>query len=304
MDEGSGARSDRPGPGRVGARREGVGREHPDGHTQRAHTQRARGGRQVAAIQRARIVAAMSGVACEQGYANATIAAVVARSGVSRRTFYELFDDREQCFLAALEEGLARACERVREVYDPRAPWRVRIRAALAALLSLLDEQPELGRLLVVEALSAGSTAARLRLRMLARAAAPVPRPTVPPAREPAAALGELGVRITYRTLRVLAAIGQAPGASNRLVAELAGISDQGQISKLLRRLERVGLVRSDGNGPRQGHGQRLDAHREGRPARARDPRQREPPASGSPERPRPPRTRPLAPGGEIETGA
>ena len=39
---------------------------------------------------------------------NVTVAQVVERAGVSRRTFYEVFEDREDCLLAALEEGIAR----------------------------------------------------------------------------------------------------------------------------------------------------------------------------------------------------
>jgi len=54
-------------------------------------------------------------------------------------------------------------------------------------------------------------------------------------------------IRMTYRTLRVLTALSESPGASNRQVAELAGISDQGQISKLLRRLAEQELIRNEG---------------------------------------------------------
>jgi DNA-binding MarR family transcriptional regulator len=53
----------------------------------------------------------------------------------------------------------------------------------------------------------------------------------------------ELDMQLTYRTGRVLSAIAQYPGASNRQVADAAGISDQGQISKLLKRLEGLGLI-------------------------------------------------------------
>jgi AcrR family transcriptional regulator len=55
--------------------------------------------------------------------------------------------------------------------------------------------------------------------------------------------------RITYRTLRVLATIDAKPGLSNRAVAAAAGIRDQGQVSKLLARMESRGLVRNDGLG-------------------------------------------------------
>lgn len=59
-------------------------------------------------------------------------------------------------------------------------------------------------------------------------------------------------MRITYRTLRVLGAIAEHPGASNRVVGEVADTHDQGQISKLLARLERLGLVENtSGNGHR-----------------------------------------------------
>lgn len=59
-------------------------------------------------------------------------------------------------------------------------------------------------------------------------------------ARDP---LEDLPMRITYRTLRVLGAIAEHPGASNRMVGEVADTHDQGQISKLLTRLEGLGLV-------------------------------------------------------------
>ncbi len=58
---------------------------------------------------------------------------------------------------------------------------------------------------------------------------------------------------MTYRTSRVLAAIAGAPGASNREIAANAGVHDQGQISKLLTRLEKLGLVHNTGLGHEKG---------------------------------------------------
>jgi MarR family protein len=58
-----------------------------------------------------------------------------------------------------------------------------------------------------------------------------------------------VNVRLTYRTVRVLMAIADSPGASNNDVAERAGIIDPGQVSKLLHRLARVGLIRNQGRG-------------------------------------------------------
>lgn len=56
-------------------------------------------------------------------------------------------------------------------------------------------------------------------------------------------------MRLTYRTLMVLSAIATRPGSSNREIADGAGVSDQGQISKLLGRLERLGLIENTGLG-------------------------------------------------------
>lgn len=64
---------------------------------------------------------------------------------------------------------------------------------------------------------------------------------------------GALDMRLTYRTLRVLAEIAATPGISNQAVAEAAGIRDQGQISKLLSRVEGLGLIRNAGAGQAKG---------------------------------------------------
>ncbi len=79
-------------------------------------------------------------------------------------------------------------------------------------------------------------------------------------AREPAACpreefdpLWEVPIRLTYRTARVLECIAAQPGASNRQVAEHAGVADQGQISKLLARLQRLGLTANTGVGHAKG---------------------------------------------------
>jgi AcrR family transcriptional regulator len=61
------------------------------------------------------------------------------------------------------------------------------------------------------------------------------------------------GLRLTYRTIRVLDAIAAQPGASNREIAQAAGIGDQGQISKLLKRLSYIGLTENDGAGAAAG---------------------------------------------------
>jgi AcrR family transcriptional regulator len=296
-------------------------------------------------IQRARMLAAMFDVVSERGAANASVAHVVARSGVSRRTFYELFEDREDCFLAAFDEAVAHASTCVFDAYERRSRWRERIRVSLAALLQFLDDQPTMARLLVVEVLGAGPRALEHRARVLAQVgaavdqgraeakpgnqpppltaegvvgavfsvihtrmlpAAPLPGMRgagngLPPADSDDSLLGltgalmgmivlpylgavaaqkeldrpaprrdtasrravedplrDLEMRLTYRTVRVLMAIaalgGQGSGPSNRQVAEAAGVSDQGQMSKLLARLQHLGLI--DNAGTRSARGE------------------------------------------------
>ncbi len=89
----------------------------------------------------------------------------------------------------------------------------------------------------------------------------PTPKPSraqIPAARAPRSRSGDplegLNMRLTYRTLVVLSAIATHPRASNRKIAEAAGVHDQGQISKLLSRLEKLGLIHNSGNG--QAHGE------------------------------------------------
>lgn len=54
-------------------------------------------------------------------------------------------------------------------------------------------------------------------------------------------------MRLTYRTVRVLSAVAAHPGASNKAIGDASEIADQGQISKLLSRLERLGLIENAG---------------------------------------------------------
>jgi AcrR family transcriptional regulator len=283
----------------------------------------------MAEIQRARMLAAMVEVCAERGSGHVTVAGVVERAGVSRRTFYEIFDDCEDCLLAALEEGLRRAGGRVLPAYRDGGRWLERIRASLVALLEFLEVEPVMGRLLIVGSLGAGPRALErrrcvleqvivavdegralagagkeprvgkqpppltaegvvggvlsiLHARLLqespgelleltgplmsmvvlpylggAAARRELGRP-VPKRREtgrPVAVdpLRDLGLRLTYRTVRALVSVADLPGSSNREIGEAAGITDQGQMSKLLWRLERFGLIQNAGLGPGTG---------------------------------------------------
>lgn len=122
---------------------------------------------QVTGIQRARIVSAMVEVAAEHGFLGAAVGRVVKRAGVSRRTFYDLFDSREDCFLAALDWGVEQISGQLAEAYTRESSWRDGVRSALASLLVCLGAEPQLARVCVVEALGAGALVLERRARVL-----------------------------------------------------------------------------------------------------------------------------------------
>ncbi len=123
----------------------------------------------LAQLQRARILSAMVDVVLEHSGREVSVAHVVERSGVSRRTFYDLFADREECFLAAFEDALARIANAVHPAFESKRVWHERIRAGLSELLGLFDEDPGLGRFVLVESLAAGPRTLERRDAVLAR---------------------------------------------------------------------------------------------------------------------------------------
>jgi AcrR family transcriptional regulator len=108
----------------------------------------------VADIQRSRLLAAAVRAVDELGWANTTVADVVARSRVSRRTFYELFANREECLSAVLEDILATIAGELATAGLEGVEWRERVRRGLRAILGFFDREPVLARVCVVQALS------------------------------------------------------------------------------------------------------------------------------------------------------
>jgi AcrR family transcriptional regulator len=258
-------------------------------------------------------------VACEHGVQAVTVAQVVAQAGVSRKTFYEFFDDRGHCLLESLERIVAIVAQRTGDAYETEAAWVDRLRAALQAMLEFFDEEPALARLCVVESAAAGPAVLARRRELLDRLAWFVDEGRTLTRREPPplAAQGAVGgafeviharllksdqralvdllgqlmsfivlpylgaaaaerelhrslistpsavgasestrgivevlpVRLTYRTVTVLAVIAARPGLSNIQISQRAGVIDQGQISKLLARLAGVELIENFGAG-------------------------------------------------------
>jgi AcrR family transcriptional regulator len=289
---------------------------------------------QVADIQRSRLLAAAVRAVDELGWANTTVADVVARSRVSRRTFYELFANREECLAAMLEDILSAVAGELAAAGVVGVEWRERVRGGLWAILAFFDREPVLARVCVVQALSGGPEVLERREEILARLAAvvdegrggsraaqctpltaeglvgaafgivyarllkgqrqpltellgelmgmvvlpylgpaaarreqalPAPASVTPrtaqhaawPARAVADPLESVPMRLTYRTSRVLDGVAELAGRgadpSNREVGDFAGIQDAGQVSKLLRRLERLGLLANSGLGHAKG---------------------------------------------------
>lgn len=284
---------------------------------------------QIAEIQRSRLLAAAAETIDERGYLDTTVADVTQRAGVSRRTFYELFGNREDCLTAVLEEVVGLIQAELADANLDGLDWHERIRIGLWVILSFLDLEPMLARVCVVQATQGGPAVLKCREAVLARLAVVVDagrrqhvgakrctplvaegvigaafmilqarlsrREATPltslqgelvamivlPYLGPAAAHRErtrlapppssylphranalrrgtdplegIPMRLTYRTARVLEGIAANAGASNREVADHAEIHDQGQVSKLLARLERLGLLTNRGAGHAKG---------------------------------------------------
>ncbi len=284
----------------------------------------------MAGIQRSRLFGACAGALDDLGYERTTVAEITGRSRVSRRTFYELFANRDECVVAVLEDIAGRVgCELAMAGLGGLG-WRERMRRGLWVLLCFCDREPGLARALVVHAargsggvfdtreailarlvalvdegraqsargagaseLTAegvlGAVLAIVQARLLReeplagllgelsalvvlpylgpvvaqrerrrRAPAPVrfsgaPQPVLAGAGGERDPLAGLPLRVTYRTARMLEGVGRRPGSSNRQAGEYAGITDPGQISKLLARLQRLGLLENRGAGRANG---------------------------------------------------
>ncbi len=288
----------------------------------------------VGEIQRSRLLAGAVTTIDELGYARATVGRITARARLSRRTFYQMFANRDECFAAVLEELAATVAGELAAAGIEGLPWRERVRAGMWGVLVFFDREPALARVCVVQALRAGpqvlqcreavlarlvavvdegriegargegltpvtaeglvgaafaivysrlsrrdgesltgllgelmamivlpylgpATARRERTRPLPAASPVAPSTRVAAPRSASDPLADVNLRLTHRTARVLEGIAELSGRgsdpSNREVATFAGVTDPGQISKLLRRLERLGLLRNTGAGHAKG---------------------------------------------------
>jgi len=118
---------------------------------------------------RARLVEGLASAIEEKGYAHATISDIVRYAHVSKRTFYEHFEDKEACFLALFAAVSDRWLQVISEAASPDLPWQERIRAAADAYLTQLAQQPALTSTYLMEIRAAGPDALALRRAVIQR---------------------------------------------------------------------------------------------------------------------------------------
>jgi AcrR family transcriptional regulator len=116
----------------------------------------------VIANQRDRILDAIAREVAEKGYTEVTAGAVIARAAVSRKTFYDMFHDKADCFLAAYDAAVALLMAHVGAAFERiPEPSPERARAVLQALLELFAQEPAFARMCIVEVAAAGPEARR-----------------------------------------------------------------------------------------------------------------------------------------------
>lgn len=127
----------------------------------------------VAQSQRGRLLFAIAQVVAEKGYAAVTVADIVDRASVSRSTFYEQFEDKEACFLAAFNFAVEYVLGQMRDAWEAGGgggggTWRDHVRSDLATYLDVLASEPAFARALHLESLAAGPATLERRAQMLA----------------------------------------------------------------------------------------------------------------------------------------
>jgi len=135
----------------------------------------------VAENQRERLLNGVVEAVAEHGYNATTIAKITAAAKISRRTFYEYFEGKEDCFAAAYGMIEAHVLDSMLAAPGAGEEWPERVRARLAALLDILARDSAVARCFLIEPLAAGGEiAARYReaMQLLAGTLRPEPPPS------------------------------------------------------------------------------------------------------------------------------
>ncbi len=281
----------------------------------------------LAELQRKRILQAMIELLNERGFGEITVGQLVERAEVSRRTFHTHFTDLQDCLIGILDQAADIGNELVLRALDGEDSWQDGIRSALAALLLFVEREPDIGRVSLIETLTAGPRVLKHREKRAAELLALITDldrwpgaegVTLPPlspegsfgavlrivenhlvARDPEPLIDKLGPLMgfvvapylgrnaaireiergkelatnihrderglgstdaafgddakilgslhhprAHRARRCILYLAENPGSSNRQVAREIEVDHQGQVSKLLARLEDMSLLR------------------------------------------------------------
>lgn len=114
---------------------------------------------EVARNQRLRVYGAMIEAVTTHGYAGTTVTELIALAGISRRTFYEQFDNKEACFLRTYDLVVERTVTHVAKAWRTEGDWMAKMRRCFEVFAEDVVERPKAARLAAVEALGAGPAA-------------------------------------------------------------------------------------------------------------------------------------------------
>lgn len=126
----------------------------------------------VQAVQRERLLKATVEVVSRKGYAATTVRDLLAASRLSRRTYYDLYGDKEACYLDAFGEVAQRIEAPVTATLEVGGSARERVRLALEALAGFCVDEPQAACACLVESLAAGQAGRRVRAELIERLAA------------------------------------------------------------------------------------------------------------------------------------
>jgi AcrR family transcriptional regulator len=111
------------------------------------------------ASQRGRLICAIADSVADKGYTDTTVADVIATAGVSRRTFYEHFADKQDCFLAAYDAGAEATYTAMVEAAEGHADWQEILDAVFGTWLEFLQADLAFTRAYMIEFWAAGDAA-------------------------------------------------------------------------------------------------------------------------------------------------
>lgn len=125
----------------------------------------------VKTIQRERLLKGTVEVVSRKGYAAATVRDLLAASGLSRRTYYDLYKDKEECYLDAFGDVAEQIVDRVTAAYEAGHTPREQMRLALEALVDFCLDEPDAACACLVESLAAGRSGRDARSKLIERLA-------------------------------------------------------------------------------------------------------------------------------------